>query len=75
MTAAGIPVLAQFVGIIIAMALTPLLTNPHGITGILLLYGVVSGAFYHPLIHQPLHIHEAEGIRNDKAIGSFGKRT
>jgi len=43
-TAAGIPVLAQFVGIIIAMALTPLLTNPHGITGMLLLYGVVSGA-------------------------------
>ncbi|MBW2096941.1 MAG: MFS transporter [Deltaproteobacteria bacterium] len=43
-TAAGIPVLAQFVGIIIAMALTPLLTSAHGITGMLLSYGIVSGA-------------------------------
>jgi len=42
-TAAGIPVLAQFVGIIAAMALTPLLTGSHGITGMLLLYGVISG--------------------------------
>ncbi len=41
-TAAGIPVLAQFVGIILAMALTPLITSGHGIPGTLLWYGVVS---------------------------------
>jgi len=42
-TAAGIPVLAQFVGIIVAMAVTPLLTSGHGITGMLLFYGILSG--------------------------------
>jgi MFS family permease len=42
-TAAGIPVLAQFVGIILAMALTPLLTSGHGVAGMLLAYGIVSG--------------------------------
>lgn len=42
-TAAGIPVLAQFVGIIVAMAVTPLLTSAHGITGMLLFYGILSG--------------------------------
>ncbi len=42
-TAAGIPVLAQFVGIILAMALTPFLTGGHGVTGMLLIYGIVSG--------------------------------
>jgi len=43
-TAAGIPVLAQFVGIILAMALTPFITNANGIPGMLLLYGIVSAA-------------------------------
>ncbi len=42
-TAAGIPVLAQFVGLILAMALTPFLTGGHGVTGMLLVYGIVSG--------------------------------
>ncbi len=43
-TAAGIPVLAQFVGIIAAMALSPLLTTAHGIVGMLVSYGIASGA-------------------------------
>ena len=43
-TAAGIPVLAQFVGIIAAMALSPLLTTAHGIAGMLVSYGIASGA-------------------------------
>jgi MFS family permease len=41
-TAAGIPVLAQFIGIILAMALTPMVTTGHGIPGMLLSYGIVS---------------------------------
>lgn len=41
-TAAGIPVLAQFIGIILAMALTPLITHARGIPGMLLLYGFAS---------------------------------
>ena len=41
-TAASIPSLAQFIGIIVAMVLTPLLVSSRGMDGMLLIYGVVT---------------------------------
>lgn len=41
-TAAGLAVMAQFVGIVIGMAATPFLTIKFGIPGMLTIYGVVS---------------------------------
>lgn len=41
-TAAAIPSLAQFVGIIVAMAATPYLVSGSGMTGMLMIYGVLS---------------------------------
>lgn len=43
-TAAGVSVLAQFTGIILAMALTPILFLGMGMEGMLLGYGIVSAA-------------------------------
>lgn len=41
-TAAAIPALAQFIGIIVAMAVTPILVRRSSITGMLQIYGLVS---------------------------------
>ena len=41
-TAAGLAVMAQFVGIVIGMAATPFLTIQFGIPGMLTIYGVIS---------------------------------
>ncbi|MBW2296249.1 MAG: MFS transporter [Deltaproteobacteria bacterium] len=41
-TAAGLAIMAQFVGIVIGMAATPLLTIQFGIPGMLKIYGVIS---------------------------------
>ncbi len=41
-TAAGIAVLAQFIGIIVAMAVTPFLKNTYGIPGMLNIYGIIT---------------------------------
>ena len=41
-TAAGLAVMAQFVGIVIGMAATPFLTIQYGIPGMLTIYGVIS---------------------------------
>jgi MFS family permease len=41
-TAAGIAVLAQFIGIIVAMAVTPFLKNSYGIPGMLNIYGIIT---------------------------------
>ncbi len=43
-TAAGISVLAQFIGIILAMALTPLMFLSMGMSKMLMIYGIVSAA-------------------------------
>ncbi|MDH3398682.1 MAG: MFS transporter, partial [Acidimicrobiia bacterium] len=41
-TAAALPSLAQFVGIIVAMAATPYLVSSSGMTGMLMVYGILS---------------------------------
>jgi len=41
-TAAGLAIMAQFVGIVIGMAATPFLTIQFGIPGMLTIYGVIS---------------------------------
>lgn len=41
-TAAGIAALAQFIGIIVGMAVTPLLKNSYGIPGMLNIYGIIT---------------------------------
>jgi len=41
-TAAGLAVLAQYIGIVIALAATPYLTISYTITGMLMIYGVIS---------------------------------
>jgi MFS family permease len=41
-TAAGVAVLAQFVGIIVGMAVTPFLKNSYGIPGMLNIYGLIT---------------------------------
>ncbi len=41
-TAAGLAIMAQFVGIIVGMAATPFLTIYFGIPGMLVIYGVIS---------------------------------
>ena len=41
-TAAGIAVLAQFIGIIVGMAATPFLKNSYGIPGMLKIYGIIT---------------------------------
>lgn len=43
-TAAAIPALAQFIGIIIALAVAPFLISSVGIQGMLWTYGILSGA-------------------------------
>ena len=43
-TAAGLGTLALYIGILVAMILTPVLTVKYGIQGMLLIYGVVSAA-------------------------------
>jgi len=43
-TAASIPALAQFVGIIAAMVLTPILVSGGGMEGMLLIYGIATAA-------------------------------
>jgi MFS family permease len=43
-TAAGMAVMSQFVGIVIGMAATPLLTIEYGIPGMLKIYGAISVA-------------------------------
>ena len=43
-TAAGLAIMAQFVGIVIGMAATPFLTIQFGIPGMLIIYGVISMA-------------------------------
>jgi len=43
-TSAGISVLAQYIGIVIAMEATPYLTKSLGIPGMLMVYGIVSAA-------------------------------
>ena len=41
-TAAAIPSLAQFIGIIVAMAATPYVVSSSGMSGMLMIYGIVS---------------------------------
>ena len=41
-TAAGLGTLAMYIGILIAMILTPLLAGSHGISGTLYIYGIIS---------------------------------
>ena len=43
-TAASIPALAQFIGIIAAMVVTPLLVSSYGMVGMLRIYGIASAA-------------------------------
>ncbi|MDH5372021.1 MAG: MFS transporter [Acidimicrobiia bacterium] len=41
-TAAAVPSLAQFIGIIVAMAATPYVVSSSGMSGMLMIYGIVS---------------------------------
>ncbi|MBM3290974.1 MAG: major facilitator superfamily domain-containing protein 7, partial [Candidatus Hydrogenedentes bacterium] len=51
-TATGIAILAQYVGIIVAMAVTPLLVKARNVDGMLFVYGIaalIAGALFIPL--------------------------